>query len=154
MWFAKPKSFKVVLTYNKLSADLFICQTFFAKHLEKVNLPNILTTKLSAIRYTNWMENLVLEYKWRSFHHILVVLVKIYHLLWQQAWQLSPSCHLCLQFYYTYLLPPLVSNMILGHNICLLSDPSCLFITSNRMSIILTTVLMLLRFWETESTSL
>ena len=72
----------------------------------------------------------------------------------QQAWQLSPSCHLCLRSYYTYFLPPLISSMILGHNICLLSDPSCLFITSNRMSIILTTVLMLLRFWETESTSL
>ena len=75
------QTFKVVLTYNNLFADLFICQTFFAKHLEKVNLPNVFTTTLSAIRYTNWMENLLLEYKWGSSHYTLLVLVKFYHLL-------------------------------------------------------------------------
>ena len=72
----------------------------------------------------------------------------------QQAWQLSPSCHLCPQSYYTYFIPPLVSSTILGHNICLLSDPSCLFVMSNRMSIILTTVLNvteILRNWVNKS---
>ena len=46
--FAKLKPSKLVVTINNLLANLFICQTFSAKHL---NSPNILPTKLPAIRY-------------------------------------------------------------------------------------------------------
>ena len=46
--FAKPKPSKLVVTINNPLADLFIRQTFSAKHLKRVNLPNILPAKLSC----------------------------------------------------------------------------------------------------------
>ena len=55
-WFAKLKPSKLVLTINKLLADLLIRQTFFAKRSKRVNSPNFSPAKLS--RYTViWIHN-------------------------------------------------------------------------------------------------
>ena len=49
----QTKPSELVVTINNPLADLFICQTFSAKHLKRVNLPNILPAK----RYNSSLYN-------------------------------------------------------------------------------------------------
>ena len=51
------KPSKLVVTINNPLADLFICQTFSAKCLKRVNLPNFLPTK-SEIKFLCTVNNL------------------------------------------------------------------------------------------------